>query len=129
MNRYRSQIREIISHNTVAAGGTQQGAGRTVNQLAPLPSFALPALVASADDPTQRRFLEFFAVTIRNPHTRRAYARAAGEFLAWCDARRVTSIADVQHYRRAGADVVLVGEALVTHGDPVATVREFQAVR
>lgn len=41
----------------------------------------------------------------------------------------VTSIADVQHYRRAGADVVLVGEALVKHGDPVATVREFQAVR
>jgi len=67
-----------------------------VNQLAPLPSFALPALVASADDRVQRRFLEFFAVTIRNPHTRRAYARAAGEFLAWCDARRVVSIADVQ---------------------------------
>lgn len=34
---------------------------------------------------------------------------------------------DVAHYRRAGADVVLVGEALVT-GDPVATLREFLAV-
>ena len=67
-----------------------------MNQLAPLPSFALPALVASADDRAQRRFLEFFAVTIRNPHTRRAYARGAGEFLAWCDAHRVASIADVQ---------------------------------
>ncbi len=31
---------------------------------------------------------------------------------------------DVAHYRRAGADVVLVGEALVT-GDPVATIRQF----
>ncbi len=31
---------------------------------------------------------------------------------------------DVAHYRRAGADVVLVGEALVT-GDPVATLRKF----
>jgi hypothetical protein len=28
------------------------------------------------------RFLEFFAANIRNPHTRRAYYRAAGEFLA-----------------------------------------------
>lgn len=35
--------------------------------------------------------------------------------------------ADVAHYRRAGADVVLVGEALVTHGDPVQTLREFLA--
>jgi indole-3-glycerol phosphate synthase len=35
--------------------------------------------------------------------------------------------ADVAHYRRAGADVVLVGEALVTHGDPVHTLREFLA--
>lgn len=69
-----------------------------MNQLAPLPSSvrALPALIAAADDRAQLRFLEFFAVTIRNPHTRRAYARAAGEFLAWCDARGVASIADVQ---------------------------------
>jgi integrase/recombinase XerC len=69
-----------------------------MNQLTPLPPsrFGLPALVASAEDRAQRRFLEFFAVTIRNPHTRRAYARAAGEFLAWCDARGVTSITGVQ---------------------------------
>lgn len=60
------------------------------------PSLALPTLIASADDRAQLRFLEFFAVTIRNPHTRRAYARAAGEFLAWCDARCVASIAEVQ---------------------------------
>ncbi|MDF2491799.1 MAG: indole-3-glycerol phosphate synthase [Microbacterium sp.] len=35
--------------------------------------------------------------------------------------------ADVRHYRDAGADVVLVGEALVT-GDPVATLRSFLEV-
>ena len=69
-----------------------------MNQLAPLPSpaLALPALIASADDATRRRFLEFFAVTIRNPHTRRAYARAAGDFLAWCEARGVASLGNVQ---------------------------------
>ncbi len=32
---------------------------------------------------------------------------------------------DVAHYRAAGADVVLVGEALVTGGDPVATLESF----
>jgi hypothetical protein len=52
-----------------------------MNQLAPLRrSLALPALIASADERARLRFLEFFAVTIRNPHTRRAYARAAASF-------------------------------------------------
>ncbi|MET4780229.1 indole-3-glycerol phosphate synthase TrpC [Glaciihabitans sp. UYNi722] len=36
----------------------------------------------------------------------------------------VKTAADVAHYRNAGADVVLVGEALVT-GDPVRTLAEF----
>ncbi len=35
--------------------------------------------------------------------------------------------ADVTHYRSAGADVVLVGEALVTGDDPVATLESFLA--
>lgn len=36
----------------------------------------------------------------------------------------VRTVADVAHYRTAGADVVLVGEALVT-SDPVLTLTEF----
>src|SRR5690554_1021832 len=40
----------------------------------------------------------------------------------------VKSVADVSHYRQADADVVLVGEALVTGGDPVSTLEEFLAV-
>jgi indole-3-glycerol phosphate synthase len=34
---------------------------------------------------------------------------------------------DVAHYRGSGADVVLVGEALVTGGDPVSTLAGFLA--
>ena len=40
----------------------------------------------------------------------------------------VSTLADVEHYRRAGADVVLVGEALVTGGDPIATLNAYRAV-
>ena len=40
--------------------------------------------------------LRFFAFAIRNPHTRRACVRACGEFLGWCAAREVTSLAAVQ---------------------------------
>ena len=56
------------------------------------PAPRLPALVASAGVRAPLSFLEFFAVTIRNLHTRRAYGRAIGEFLSWCsqhDIRRL----------------------------------------
>lgn len=39
----------------------------------------------------------------------------------------VLEVADVERYRQAGADVVLVGEALVT-GDPAATLQSFLSV-
>jgi site-specific recombinase XerC len=56
----------------------------------------VPALVAAAGERAEMRFLEFFAANIRNPHTRRAYSRAAEEFLAWCAAAGVPSLAAVQ---------------------------------
>lgn len=48
---------------------------------------ALPVIVEEADARAQDRFVEFFAAHIRNPNTRRTYARAVGRFFAWCDAR------------------------------------------
>ncbi|MGA2890840.1 MAG: tyrosine-type recombinase/integrase [Terracidiphilus sp.] len=56
----------------------------------------VPALVAVSGDRAGVRFLEFFAANIRNPHTRRAYARAVSEFLSWCESVGVTSLLDVQ---------------------------------
>jgi site-specific recombinase XerD len=57
---------------------------------------SLPALIAASGDRASIRFLEFFASTIRNPHTRRAYGRAVADFLAWCEDHGVQSIAAVQ---------------------------------
>ncbi len=67
-----------------------------MNELVPITSAALPALVVAAGERASIRFLEFFAANIRNPHTRRAYARAADEFLSWCAAAGVPSIGTVQ---------------------------------
>jgi site-specific recombinase XerC len=53
-------------------------------------------LVVAAGERASVRFLEFFVSAIRNPHTRRAYARAAGDFLAWCAGAGVMSITAVQ---------------------------------
>ena len=36
-----------------------------------------------------RRFIEFFTASIRNRNTRAAYARAAKQFLDWCEERRL----------------------------------------
>jgi integrase/recombinase XerC len=70
-----------------------------MNMLAPLPSapgLLLPQLVRDAGPQASARFLEFFAATIRNAHTRRAYARGCGDFLAWCAARQVVTLAQIQ---------------------------------
>ena len=56
----------------------------------------VPSLIAAAGAKAQLRFLEFFASTIRNPHTRRAYGRAVADFLTWCEDHGVPSIAAVQ---------------------------------
>jgi DnaD-like protein/integrase family protein with SAM-like domain len=56
----------------------------------------VPMLAAAAGERAGMRFLEFFAHNIRNPHTRRAYYRAAEEFLGWCASVGVPSIVDVR---------------------------------
>ncbi len=68
-----------------------------MTQLVPVASSStLPAIVTAAGESAQIRFLEFFAASIRNTHTRRAYGRAVGEFLAWCEDKALASIAAVQ---------------------------------
>jgi hypothetical protein len=67
-----------------------------MNQLVPLSSIPLPAIINAAGARARIRFLEFFTVNIRNPNTRRAYAKAAGEFAAWCETIGLRSIAEVQ---------------------------------
>src|SRR5437764_178377 len=47
-------------------------------------TWTLPAIITTAGPDATKRFLEFFTVNIRNPHTRAAYERAARRFLAWC---------------------------------------------
>jgi hypothetical protein len=50
----------------------------------------VPALIADAGDLAAWRYVEFFTANIRNPNTRRAYARACTSFFAWCDERGLT---------------------------------------
>ncbi|WP_292529997.1 site-specific integrase [Methylocystis sp.] len=68
--------------------------GRPAALPATIPSH-VPALVQAAGERAQTRFCEFFIANIRNPHTRRGYGRAIGEFLAWCEQRGLASLIDI----------------------------------
>jgi len=64
-----------------------------LNQLIHLADWIdVPELVGNLPKSGRMRFLEFFTTNIRNPNTRKAYARSAGDFLHWCETRGVTAL-------------------------------------
>jgi hypothetical protein len=58
-------------------------------------ALAVPAVIAGAGDHAARRFLEFFAATIRNKNTRMAYYRAICYFFAWVGEHEIGELADI----------------------------------
>lgn len=50
----------------------------------------LPVMIIDAGDKAAFHFVEFFTANIGNPNTRRAYARAVGDFTRWAEQHRVT---------------------------------------
>jgi site-specific recombinase XerD len=57
---------------------------------------AVPALVAVAGERAARRFLEFFAATIRNKNTRVAYYHDVRQFFAWCERRGIDGLESIE---------------------------------
>ncbi|WP_017183640.1 tyrosine-type recombinase/integrase [Sphingobium xenophagum] len=87
-------------------------------------SLSLPTLVAQAGPRAEMRFLEFFAATIRNPNTRRAYAKAAGDCLAWCLDHGVSDLAEIAPIHIA-AWIETLGQSL----SPPSVKQRLAAVR
>jgi site-specific recombinase XerD len=69
-----------------------------MNSLSPVASssFAMRALVSTTGERAVVRFIDFFTSNIRNPNTRKAYAKAVGEFLAFCQQNGLTSLEAIQ---------------------------------
>jgi site-specific recombinase XerD len=59
-------------------------------------SLAVPAAIASAGDHAARRFLEFFAATIRNKNTRMAYYRGVCNLFAWLEKHGIIELVDIE---------------------------------
>lgn len=58
-------------------------------------STGTPQLITGAGERANYRFLEFFTAHIRNPNTRRAYARDVCAFLDWCSLNGINSLAAI----------------------------------
>jgi site-specific recombinase XerD len=56
----------------------------------------MPQIVSEAGSVAQKRFLEFFAVTIRNRNTRIAYAQAIAQFFEWCEFKGITVLNQIE---------------------------------
>ena len=79
--------------------------------------------MADAGDAAAWRYVEFFTANIRNPHTRRAYARACARFFAWCEQRGLT-LSAIRPFDVAA----WVNELQETHGAP-GVKQQLAAVR
>ena len=88
------------------------------------PGPSVPALIADSGTGAAGRFLEFFTVNIRNRNTRAAYARAARAFLAWCEARGLGRLQDVQPMH-----VAAYIEALQTEQAPPTVKQHLACIR
>ncbi|WP_159982097.1 MULTISPECIES: tyrosine-type recombinase/integrase [unclassified Novosphingobium] len=66
------------------------------------PAPAPVPIIAQASAHARTRFLEFFAAAIRNPNTRRAYAKSCTDFLTWCFEHGVHDLAAITPIHVAG---------------------------
>src|SRR3954464_9563940 len=89
----------------------------------PTDTYIVPALVAAVGDQASWRYIEFFTANIRNPHTRRAYARACSRFFAWCEDRSLTPAAIRPH------DVGTYIEQLQTQVSAPSVKQQLAAIR
>jgi site-specific recombinase XerD len=83
----------------------------------------VPLIVAQAGDAAAWRYIDFFAANIRNPNTRRAYARACGRFLVWCNERGLT-LATIRPF-----DVAAYVEALQAGNSAPGVKQQLAAIR
>ena len=83
----------------------------------------VPATIAVLGDQASWRYVEFFTANIRNPHTRRAYARACSRFFAWCDERGL-KLAEIRPF-----DVAAWVEGLQHHHSAPGVKQQLAAVR
>src|SRR5207249_4071199 len=67
-------------------------------------------------------FLCFFLYHVHNDNTRRAYARAIGQFIGWCEKQALPSVAEVDFSHVTG---FLAGTQMLTAKQRLAALRSL----
>ncbi len=93
-------------------------------KIAPYGQGSVPSLVFASGQKATIHFIDFFTSNIRNPHTRKAYAKDIGNFLAWCAVRGVSELSQIQPLHVAG----FVEELTQTKSAPTAK-QHLSAIR
>ena len=83
----------------------------------------VPAIIADLGEEAAWRYVEFFTANIRNPNTRRAYARACHQFFGWCEDRGLEPPAIRPH------DVAVYIEALQARVSAPSVKQQLAAIR
>src|SRR5258705_13782191 len=86
-------IKEVIIHNMKTHGNVQEFVVIPNTEIRSAGGITIQSIFAP-DAP--KRVFEFFTANIRNPHTRKAYGKAAAAFAAWCETRGLGHLRDVQ---------------------------------
>jgi site-specific recombinase XerD len=87
-------------------------------------AFVVPKVIADAGDHASRRFLEFFAATIRNKNTRLAYYRATVRFFAWVAQHQLGELADIEPLH-----IAAYVEAMTRHFEKPSVKQHLAAIR
>lgn len=98
--------------------GDRDSISKSLTVIAQPQSLFVPALIACEDKRAAERFIDFFAVSIRNRNTRKAYMRAITQFLTWCE------------YNRSGLREItpfLVAAYIEQHQSSIPTVKQHLA--
>ncbi len=82
--------------------------------------FVLPGVISRAGRNAQEGFLEFFFATIRNEHTRQAYARAIRDFFLWCEEREL----DLE---KIASSPLVISAYIENHPGSVPTIKQHLA--
>ena len=80
-----SARREGLALRFLRLRKADEGIASMKHEIVTFPAVELPALVAPAGLAAAFVWDEFFSASIRNTHTRRAYAHAVRRFLAWAE--------------------------------------------
>jgi site-specific recombinase XerD len=93
---------------------------------APAMAIPVPAMIAGAGERARLRFIDFFTVDIRNPHTRAAYSIGVRSFFTWLEKQGLAELGDIRaHHVSAYTEMLTREKQALTVRQHLAAIRRL----